>query len=50
VVAGQNTGQKAGKQAGADDGDVELSHLAALRQSAPAAGERAAAYFARMSL
>jgi hypothetical protein len=50
MVARQNARQKAAKQARPDDGDVEFSHVAVLRQSAPLILTPFAAYFARMSL
>jgi hypothetical protein len=50
VVARQNAGHEPRKQARSYDRDVEFSHDAALRQSAPAQAGVAAAYFARMSL
>ena len=50
VIAREDARQKPRKQAGPHDGDVELSHLDALRQSAPAQRHARDAYFARMSL
>jgi hypothetical protein len=50
VVARQKACQKPAKQAAPENGNVEFSHVAALRQSAPQILAPSAAYFARMSL